>query len=237
MNPIVLHVPGWAAPWLIFITSVISLLTVIANATSHISDDRIAEVRAVSPRLAALLVLSRHWGIIVRGPAWAAAWTVIRGAVKLVPAAMVLLMLSCTPTMRQQAINVGNAAADVSTAETHRLLSIYCEQEMHVLGHPASLGDNGHCTRSDLATVPPASASPDQAAALATLRARWRHVLDTHEALVRAQNGLASLLNSGVAASDGDLLTAVAQLATAYQEFRAAGAEVGVTLPTLLGGQ
>lgn len=109
MNPIVLHIPAWAVPGLVLLTSMLSLLTVIANVTSHLSDDRIAEVRALSPRLAALLVLSRHWGIIVRGPAWAAAWTVLRGAVKIVPAVMAMLFMitltSCGAAQRSWSDN------------------------------------------------------------------------------------------------------------------------------------
>lgn len=141
----------------------------------------------------------------------------------------------CTPTIRQQAINVGSTAARVSDVHTTTVLARYCTEQMRILGHP-SLYENDRCRRADTETVPASSASPDQVTQLAALRVHWDPVLAAHEGVVRTQNVLAGLLNAGAAATEGQILAALAELVKAYDDLKRAADLIGFTMPDLLGG-
>ena len=145
--------------------------------------------------------------------------------------ALALALLSCAGSLRSQAHAISDRAAEVIDAGTHTMLAVYCAQSMLAIGRTGTLTD-GHCRESGARTGTPATET--ELAALATLRTKWAPVLAAAEVVTRLHDTLRGTIEGVGSVSDGQILTAIGQLAAAYESLRQAATEAGLSPPLAL---
>jgi hypothetical protein len=142
------------------------------------------------------------------------------------------LLAGCGDSLRAHVGAVSNTVAVGADHGREALLAAYCAASMRALGRGGDY-HNGTCSP----TGPDAEreATDDERAALVVVRTAWRPALIAHEALARAQRGLADVLAAGDAIDADAALIAVGQLVSAYREVSAGARALGVQLPELTG--
>jgi hypothetical protein len=148
------------------------------------------------------------------------------------------LVAACAGSFRRQAIAVTNTATTTIDAGTTALLAQYCAASMRAIGREgaqvadASRPAGVRCeARGPDATR---TATPDESAALERVRAAWAPALDRAQAVVDAQRAVVRLARAGDEAHGGELVAALATLATAYEALREAARGAGIPAPPAL---
>lgn len=140
----------------------------------------------------------------------------------------------CTPALRARVRDVTNGVAQVADAGGDTLRSRYCGESMAAIGRTGTWR-GGHCAESGARAGTPAT--PDELAMLARVRERWAPVHRGFDAVAAAHEAVVDALSAESSASGGELIEALAGLAAAYEQLRAAARAVNVNLPSATGDQ
>jgi hypothetical protein len=218
-----IHLPVWGFAALSTLATLWAIATVLANATTKITDAQIAEIGKRSPRFGSILKWARHWGMDV-WPGIVAVADTFKGVFRFVPVIMILYV-SCGgsqhPRTWYDEAHIGiNTAAHALVAEDAALSSLMQSDADAGVSDAQQVARYGTAARDERATLDALSAlesgvnTAQQTGAVAD-RCRISFLVEHVQTTLSDMESALAEIGRPVPADVASLLPTLASIATA----------------------